>query len=88
MMRMREMRPGFMRDHMWTRRHLADYLDDELDTPARQRLERHASLCPKCGHLVATLLKTLQGLRTLAASSTGTSPIAAAVIARLREEAP
>lgn len=85
MMRMRDMRPGFMREHMWTRRHLSEYLDEELDAQGRKRLERHAHLCPKCGHLVATLLKTLRGLRELGDASPA-SPVADSVIARLREE--
>ena len=88
MMRMRDMRPGFMREHMWTRRHLPEYLDDELDARDRERLDRHASLCPKCGHLVATLLKTLRELRTLRRASPPSSPVADSVIARLREETP
>ena len=65
MMRLRDMRPGFMRDNMWTRRHLAEYLDGELDARGRQRIERHAHRCPMCHRLVATLTRMLEELREL-----------------------
>ena len=87
MMRLRDMRPSFMRDHMWARRHLAAYLDGALDTRGRHRLEHHAHLCPKCHQLVTTLVQTLEGLRALREPPLGmTSPISDSVIARLREE--
>jgi anti-sigma factor RsiW len=86
-MRLRDMRPGFMRDHLWTRRHVADYLDGELEGDAKQRLERHTHLCPKCRRMVATLLRTLEGLRGLRERPPGSAPrISDSVIARLREQ--
>jgi anti-sigma factor RsiW len=59
------MRPGFMLDHMFTRRHLAEYLDGELDARGRDRLRDHAHRCPSCHRLVATLVQMLDGLRGL-----------------------
>ncbi len=86
-MRLREMRPSFIRDHMWTRRHLPEYLDGELDGEDRRRVEEHAHLCPKCRRLVATLLQTLEGLRALHEAPAGaTSSISDSVIDRLRRE--
>lgn len=86
-MRLRDMRPGFMLDHTFARRHLAEYLDGELDARRRDRLEDHAHRCPSCHRLVATLMQMLDGLRGLrqAPPRTG-SPIADSVIARLRDE--
>ncbi len=87
-MRLRELRPSFMLDHHFTRRHLADYLDGELESPARERLEHHAELCPKCRRMVATLLRTLEGLRGLRGQSAlaGSHSVSDSVIARLRED--
>jgi anti-sigma factor RsiW len=88
MTRLRDMRPGFMLDHMWTGRHLSEYLDDDLDDAARARVERHAHLCPKCRELIDALRQTLTALRRLAhhpprGSATG---VAESVIGRLRNE--
>jgi len=62
-MRVRDMRPGFMLEHMFTRRHLAEYLDGELDAPRRDRLEDHAHRCPSCQRLMATLMEMLEVTR-------------------------
>ena len=81
------MRPGFMRDHIWTRRHLSDYLDRELDALGRQRLERHTDLCPKCHRLVATLVQTIEALRALHEAPAGPPlSLSDSVIACLRQE--
>ncbi len=86
-MRLGEIRPRFMLDHMFTLRHLAEYLDGELDARRRDRLEHHAHLCPSCHRLVATLMQMLDGLRGLRQMSPETgSPISDSVIARLRDE--
>jgi anti-sigma factor RsiW len=83
-----EMRPRFVLDHMFTRRHLAEYLDGELEARGRRRLEHHARLCPSCHRLVATLMQMLGGLRGLRQMSPETgSPISDSVIARLRDRA-
>ncbi len=75
----------FMRDHRWTLGHLSEYLDRELDVDERARIEQHAGLCPDCHRLLATLRRTLTGLRQI-----GTEPTPAgvtdAVLDRLRRE--
>ncbi len=88
-MRMDDLRPSFMLDHRYTRRHLAEYLDGELEAPARARLERHAGRCPKCRRMVQTLMRTLDGLRSLRELPALAHPLGVSdsVIARLREEA-
>jgi anti-sigma factor RsiW len=84
-MRLRDMRPGFMLDHRFTRRHISEYLDGELDARGRERVERHSHLCPVCHRMVATLRQMLDGLRAMGQDPSDTgSPIADGVIARLR----
>jgi anti-sigma factor RsiW len=89
MMRRRDMRPGFMRDHMWTRRHLREYLDGGLDDRAHARVEHHAGLCPKCHEMIAALKRTLEGLRALRDRPPRDSAggVAESVIGRLRDSA-
>jgi anti-sigma factor RsiW len=75
-----------MREHRWTQAHLSDYVDAELVAADSARIEEHVSLCPQCHRVLATLRRTLEGLRSLGTKpSTGTGT-ADAVIERLREE--
>lgn len=85
-MRWRDLNPRFLREHLWTRAHVAAYA--ELGPPERERLERHARRCPQCHRVLATLLQVLRGLAGLreAPLAPAPAPIADAVIARLREE--
>jgi len=86
-MRVRDMRPGFMLEHMFTRRHLEESLDGELDALRRDRLEDHAHRCSSCHRLIATLMEMLDGLRGRGQTPPRTgSPISNSVIARLRDE--
>lgn len=73
----------FMLDHFWARRHLSDYLDEDLDATARARVERHTHRCPPCHALLDSLRRTLNGLRQLGAT-TREPGVAESVIARLR----
>jgi anti-sigma factor RsiW len=36
-------------DHRWAQRHLSDYVDGELSSRGRRRLDRHALGCADCG---------------------------------------
>jgi anti-sigma factor RsiW len=58
-------RRRFMREHRWTHTHLSDYLDGNLDRAGRERVEDHVGLCPQCRRVLATLRRTLAGLRAL-----------------------
>jgi anti-sigma factor RsiW len=80
----RMLSPWFMRDHRWTRRHMSEYLDDELDARSRQRVERHVHRCPTCHKLLATLRKTLEGLQALGRRPLPAEGVADSVIERLR----
>ncbi len=73
----------YMREHRWTHAHLSDYLDEELDPEAKERVEEHASICPQCRRVLATLRRTLHGLRDLRPEPE--EAIAEGIIARLGE---
>jgi anti-sigma factor RsiW len=55
----------YMREHRWTHAHLSEYLDGDLDRAEKRRVEDHASICPQCRRLLATLRRTLAELRHL-----------------------
>ncbi len=74
----------FMREHRWTHRHLSEYLDEELDPGEAARLEAHTGICPHCRRMLATLRRTLEGLRSLGEESK--PGVADGVIQRLRHE--
>ena len=74
----------FMREHRWSGARFSSYLDGELSEPERRRLEAHASICPECGRMLATLRQTLRGLRGLAPDSPPPPGLADSVIERLR----
>jgi anti-sigma factor RsiW len=75
----------FYREHRWTHEHLSEYLDGELSEAERERVEEHTSLCPHCRRVLATLRRTLEGLRILG-SRPAASGVSDAVIERLRRE--
>jgi anti-sigma factor RsiW len=77
----------FKRDHGWARRRMSDYLDGELASAGRTRMERHLGECAECRRLVAGLRRTVDGLHHLSAPSGGVDAlqIAASVRARLSE---
>jgi len=79
-------RMRFQRDHRWTPRHASEYLDGELSSRARLRLERHLGECEQCRRLLAGLRAVLSGLHHLAGPPPGDpQAIAAAVRRRLDE---
>ena len=74
----------FHLDHRFTRRHASEFLDGELPEDGRGRIARHAALCPRCAHLIASLRATLTALAALPAEPD--AAIAERVIERLRRE--
>jgi anti-sigma factor RsiW len=66
---------------------MSDYLDGELGSAARTRMERHVGECADCRWLLAGLRRVLNGLHRLAAPSPAVdlAQIAASVQARLTE---
>jgi anti-sigma factor RsiW len=75
----------FYREHRWTHDHLSEYLDDELSAAERRRVEEHTSLCPHCRRVLASLRRTLVGLRMLG-SRPAAPGVSDAIIDRLRRE--
>jgi anti-sigma factor RsiW len=69
---------------------MSDYLDGELPTRARSRMERHRRDCPECDRLLAGLRALVQGLGRLPAPAggAGAARIAALVRGRLDEPPP
>jgi anti-sigma factor RsiW len=80
-------RARFKRDHRWAPGHMSAYLDGELASRSRGRIERHTDECAECRgilHGLRRMLGLLQGLPP--ASARREAPdIAAAVRARLHE---
>jgi predicted anti-sigma-YlaC factor YlaD len=77
-------RRRFMRHHRWTQAHLSDYLDGDLQSGDRERVEEHVHWCPECRRLLESLRRTLHGLMDLRV--TPAESIAPDVIDRLRRE--
>ncbi len=75
------------RDHRWAPGHMSGYLDGELASNGRMRMERHVGECDECRRLLAGLRGMLDALHRLPASSDGSDAtrIAASVRARLSE---
>lgn len=73
----------YMREHHWTHAHLSEYVDEELRPEEVSRVEAHVGICPHCRRVLATLRRTLVGLRSLAEPEPG---VADGVIERLRGE--
>jgi anti-sigma factor RsiW len=48
-----------------TRAQMSDYLDGALDARAAGSVERHARWCPNCRRMLASLTRTIGGLRAL-----------------------
>ncbi len=80
----------FVGDHRFTHAQASNYLDEDLDTAARRRVEHHAHVCPPCMRFVESLRRTVSALNGLGDSDRATSATdmsaGDAVIARLRDE--
>ena len=61
--------PGRSDDHRWSQQHLSHYVEGELRSRARRRLDRHARDCVECGRgirAMRALVYAVQGLDGLA----------------------
>jgi anti-sigma factor RsiW len=74
----------YMREHRWTHAHLSEYIDEELGNAEAARVEDHVSICPHCQRVLATLRRTLAGLRALPVEPE--PGLAEGVMERLRDE--
>jgi hypothetical protein len=60
---------GHTDDHQWSQRHLSHYVEGDLSSRARRRLDLHARDCVDCGRgirAMRALVYTVQGLDGLA----------------------
>jgi anti-sigma factor RsiW len=78
-------RARFKRDHRWAPRHMSAYLDGDLVSRARARLERHTGECAECRGVLDSLGRMLARLHSLPASRRRAPDIARNVRRRLRE---
>ena len=83
-------RARFSWDHRWTPGRMSAYVDGELGSGRRLRLEGHVSECEECRLLLTGFRETLTALHRLPAPSRPSEPaqIAAAVRLRLGEAPP
>jgi predicted anti-sigma-YlaC factor YlaD len=79
----------FRRDHRWTPPHMSAYLDSDLSTWGRARLEHHAAECSECRGVLDDLRHMLALLRNAPprAPIVDGPAIATAVLRRLHEPA-
>ncbi len=79
-------RPRFWRDHRWAPDHMSDYLDGDLASSGRERMERHVGECRDCRTVLRELRLMIDRLGRLASPEGGGAVrITAAVRVRLRE---
>jgi hypothetical protein len=79
-------RARFWLNHRWAPPHMSDYLDHELRSGPRRRLDRHVAECEECRRLLGglrELLRVLHGLPT--PSGVDAARIAASVWLRSQE---
>lgn len=72
-----------------TRERLSAHLEGALSGRDEKRVLRHLARCPKCREALRSLVRTVDGLRSLgrADARTGTRPsVADVVIERIRKE--
>jgi anti-sigma factor RsiW len=77
-------RARFRVDHHWAPTRMSDYLDAELSSGRRRRMERHVGECEECRRLLAGLRATLEVLHGLRAPSGGVDAARIAASVRLR----
>jgi anti-sigma factor RsiW len=77
-------RVRFGRDHRWAHWHMSDYLDGELPSSRRRRMQRHVKECRECRRLLAVLRRMLGALHRLPAPVGGADALQIAASVRLR----
>jgi anti-sigma factor RsiW len=80
-------RTRFRLDHRWAPRRMSDYLDGELASSGRTRMDRHVGECEECRRVLAGLRAMLDQLQRLPGRGVEVDAvqIVTAVRARLRE---
>lgn len=76
----------FRRDHRWTPDHISPYLEGDLATRARSRLQRHVAKCPECRGLLHSLERMLLRLSGAPSPAAREAPdLAARIRSRLND---
>ncbi len=76
----------FHRDHRFTRAQGSAYLDGDLGTDDRGRVESHMHMCPPCARFMAGLRRTVSALGKLRGTETPGVSVSDGVLARLRDQ--
>lgn len=77
-------RMRFARDHRWAPDHMSAFLDGELPSRGRLRMERHAGECVECRRVLDGLRAMLDALHRLAGPTGTAEAVAVASAVRLR----
>ena len=72
----------FRLDHAWTPDHVSPYLDGDLSSGQRARVERHVEDCPECRELLRELGAVIVALGTL--HDDAGAPVAQAILSSVR----
>jgi anti-sigma factor RsiW len=79
-------RPRFWLDHRWAPEHMSEYLDGDLASTGRGRMERHVRECRECRTVLGELRLMIDRLgRVPFPEGGGAVRITAAVRVRMRE---
>ncbi len=73
----------FRLDHRWAPRNVSLYLDGELRSSERKRLEHHVDDCPECRELLRELSALIVKLGTL--RDDRGAPVAQAILSSVRD---
>ena len=73
------------RDHRWAPGRMSAYIDGELASRGRARMERHTEECPECRGVLHSLRRMVALLQRVPAPRADATAIAAAVRRRLHE---
>jgi len=57
--------PGSTDDHQWSQRHLSHYVEGDLPSRARRRLDRHARNCADCARGIRAMRALVHAVRGL-----------------------
>jgi anti-sigma factor RsiW len=74
----------FRRDHRWAPGRMSAFLDGELATEGRIRMERHVGECIECRRLLAGLRRVLDALHSLPTLAVEADAVGLAASVRLR----
>ena len=77
-------RARFWFDHRWAPEYMSEYIDAELSSGRRRRMQRHLGECEECDRLLAGLRAMLGVLHSLASPSPGLDVARMTASVRLR----